>query len=312
MEGARGPIRCARRSRPALSCALIVLLSLASLACATSGPWQTRAKRWGVRGLGAVLALGLHEVCHVALGAALGADINAGWRGAGLHLQFSNLSTAEDRSVAMIGNACTGLAAEIIVDTRLHKRSQLAWGAAAFHAMNAVGYSFADTGDASYWSDEGGSKATWAALNATHGSRIAGQLAWEAGIGNYVIRWWRQPARKANDTRVPRYLDNVDTGPDDPSDAAQSGGGTGESGGETGEPSPEEFIRSIGRIDLAAFTPEARSEDAPAAAVLPFRRQASITEERAPQRVSQRFSIRPIRSLELEGDPGLRRPYARN
>ncbi len=74
------------------------------------------------------------------------------------------------------------------------------------------------------------------------------------------------------------------------------------------EPLP---VPAIEPEPVAAAEPQPTT-DAPAAPVFPLRRQAQITEERAPQRLSQRFSIRPIRSLDLEGDPGLRRPYARN
>jgi hypothetical protein len=182
-----------RAQRRAILCCLIALLLLGSSGCAANEGYSAKIRRWSVRGIGAVGALALHEACHAALGAALGADISAQWEGAGLNLGFANLSPGGHKAVAIIGNVCTGLLAEILVDTGQHKRSDLAWGAAAFHAGNAFGYSFAPYGDRAHWTGSGGSDAAWQSVHVLHASRIGAQLAWDAGVGSYVIRMFQGP-----------------------------------------------------------------------------------------------------------------------
>ena len=164
------------RAQRALACCL---LAVVVSGCAS----RPVLRRWGVRGLGAAGAFALHEACHVALGAALGGDV----RSDGMTLVFSNLSAGEHQAVAIAGNVCTGLLAEILVDTGAHRKSDLAWGAAAFHAGNSFGYAFRDAGDRAHWLSYGGSDAAWQAAHVVHATRIGGQLAWEAGVGGWVL-----------------------------------------------------------------------------------------------------------------------------
>ncbi len=159
--------------------------------CANLDASESFVARWGMRGVGALGAFALHEVCHVAMGAAFGADIKASIRQDSLYLEFSDLSPNENQAVAIAGNACTGIAAELIVDTGKHRNSNLAWGAAAFHSINAFGYAFSTHGDAEYWKGSGGSRTSWQVINATHSSRIGGQLAWDSEFGDYLKSRWR-------------------------------------------------------------------------------------------------------------------------
>jgi hypothetical protein len=147
--------------------------------------------RWGVRGAGALASFALHELCHIAMGQAMGAHIDASWQGTGPYLEFEGLSRKEHQTISIMGNACTGLAAELIVDTGKHKTSNLAWGAAAFHAVNAFGYAFSNEGDAKYWEDSGGTRESWQLINAGHSSRIAAHLAWDSPAGEYLRERWR-------------------------------------------------------------------------------------------------------------------------
>lgn len=144
-----------------------------------------------MRGAGALGAFALHEVCHLAVGAAFGADIDASFRGGGMALQFSNISSNEHQAVALAGNACTGIAAEVIVDTGTHKKSNFGWGAAAFHSINVFGYAFSNHGDAEHWEEFGGTTESWQVINATHSSRIGAQLAWDSDLGDYLKSRWR-------------------------------------------------------------------------------------------------------------------------
>lgn len=147
--------------------------------------------RWTMRGVGAVASFALHEVCHIVAGQAMGANVDVSWEGMGPYLEFSELSRREHQTVSIIGNACTGAAAELIVDTGKHKTSNFAWGAAAFHAVNAFGYAFSHEGDAEYWEDSGGTRESWQLINAGHSSRIAAHLAWDSPAGIYLRERWR-------------------------------------------------------------------------------------------------------------------------
>ena len=176
-------MRPASRSR---SAAVTVILSFASLAltgCATSGLSPGFAQRWSLRSLGGLAGFALHEVCHLGLGAILGSKMGVGWEGAGLNVSFGDISDSQHRAVAFIGNACTGLAAEVVVNTGTHKRSHFYQGLAGFHAINTFGYAFSSHGDAEHFADSGGSQSTWIAVNALHGSRIATQLGWDQWQG---------------------------------------------------------------------------------------------------------------------------------
>ena len=166
--------------------------------CANLGGTGAFVRQWGVRGIGAVGAFALHEACHLAVGAALGADISAEFRENTLYLEFADLSPKEHQAVAIVGNACTGIAAEIIVDTGAHKKSDLAWGMAAFHSINVFGYAFSNSGDAEHWSGSGGSETTWKALNAIHASRIGTQLAYDSKYGQYLRQRWSADRIKTN------------------------------------------------------------------------------------------------------------------
>ncbi len=146
---------------------LALLLLLLCIGCASFKPVP-----WALRGVGAVAAFALHEGCHLALGAAFGADFELGWRGAGPNIEWTGLEGSEQKAVAFIGNACTGLAAEYVVNTDAKKKPF--WqGVAWFHALNAFGYAFVPWGDASHFYDAGGSKVTWMSVNAGHALRVA-------------------------------------------------------------------------------------------------------------------------------------------
>lgn len=172
-----------------------ILLAIALIGalpgCANLDTSDSFAARWAMRGAGALGSFALHEACHLALGAALGADIDSSFRGSSLYLEFGGLSPKEDQAVAIMGNMCTGLAAEVIVDTGKHRKSNFAWGAAAFHAINAFGYAWSPSGDAKYWETSGGSRASWQAVNASHSARIGAQLAWDSDFGDYLKKRWR-------------------------------------------------------------------------------------------------------------------------
>jgi hypothetical protein len=167
------------------------MLAFGLSGCASLDTSDSFLTRWGMRGVGAIGAFALHEACHLAAGAALGADIDASYRNTGMHLQFSNVSPNEHQAIAIAGNACTGIAAEIIVDTGTHKTSNFGWGAAAFHSINVFGYAFSSHGDAEHWEDNGGTTQSWQAINATHSSRIGAQLAWDSEFGDYLKSRWR-------------------------------------------------------------------------------------------------------------------------
>ena len=159
--------------------------------CASLDTSDSFVTRWNMRGAGALGSFVLHEACHLAVGAAFGADVGASFRGSSLYLEFGDLSQNEHQTVSIIGNVCTGIAAEVIVDTGAHRKSNLAWGAAAFHAINVFGYAWSPSGDAEYWEKSGGSKASWQAINATHSTRIGAQLAWDSRFGDYLKERWR-------------------------------------------------------------------------------------------------------------------------
>ncbi len=108
-----------------------------------------------------------------------------------MNLEFSDISPNEHLAVALAGNACTGIAAEVIVDTGKHKKSNLGWGMAAFHSINAFGLAFSNHGDAEHWKGFGGSTTSWQVINATHSSRIGAQLAWDSELGDYLKSRWR-------------------------------------------------------------------------------------------------------------------------
>ncbi len=159
--------------------------------CASLDTSDDFLARWSLRGLGAIGALALHEACHVVTGRAFGGSVDASWRGAGPYLEFSDLTTKEHQAVSIMGNACTGLAAELIVDTGQHRKSNFAWGAAAFHAINAFGYAFSHEGDAQYWEDSGGTRESWQLINAGHSSRVGAHLAWDSELGIRLRERWR-------------------------------------------------------------------------------------------------------------------------
>lgn len=180
----------APRTRSAAVTVILSFVSLAILAgCATSRSSPDFTRRWALRGLGGLSGFALHEVCHLALGAILGSEIGVSWKGAGINLSFGDISGSQHRAVAFIGNACTGLVAEIVVDTGSHKQSHFLQGLAGFHAINTFGYAFSDHGDAEHFTNSGGKQSTWIAVNAVHSSRIATQLGWDQwrGLGSPPI-----------------------------------------------------------------------------------------------------------------------------
>lgn len=163
--------------------------------CANLDTSKSFAAKWTMRGAGAMGAFVLHEVCHIAVGAAFGAKIDASFRHSNLYLEFGGLSPNQHQAVSIAGNACTGIAAELIVDTRAHKKSNAAWGAAAYHSVNAFGYAFSKHGDADYWKTSGGTTTSWQVINATHSSRIGAQLAWDSELGDYLKERWQMGPR---------------------------------------------------------------------------------------------------------------------
>jgi hypothetical protein len=173
--------------RAAVRVAAAVLVAILS-GCATSGQRPGIDYRgWAMRSLGGLAGYALHEACHLALGAIFGANIRSRWGSRGLVLGFDDLSDSEHRAVAFVGNACTGLAAEIIVDTGSHKRSDFLQGVAAFHAINVFGYAFSKHGDSEYFRNHGGSSTVWKTVNAAHASRIGAQLVWDAGLRERIV-----------------------------------------------------------------------------------------------------------------------------
>ena len=148
-----------------------------ALALSLSGCAADTVRSWALRGVGAVGALAVHEACHVALTAALGGETSL----RGTTLVISGLSAGELQGVAWAGNACTGVLAEAILFTGAHRKSDLAWGATAFHAGNAFAYAFVPHGDRAMWLGQGGSDAAW------KGAHI-GHAAW---TGARLLEPWR-------------------------------------------------------------------------------------------------------------------------
>lgn len=143
----------------------LALVCLLTISCASS-------QKWAIRGAGAALGLGIHEACHLALGAAFGAQIKT----SGPTLEFSGLSDSEGRAVAIIGNACTGLSSEIILFMELDQSSDIAWGIVAFHSLNSFGYAWRDGGDRAHWEDRGGDLFAWQAVHSLHGLSTGARL----------------------------------------------------------------------------------------------------------------------------------------
>ena len=153
---------------------MIRLALTVALALTLSGCAADTVRTWAVRGIGAVGALAVHEACHVALTAALGGETIL----RGTTLRMSGLSAGELQGVAWAGNACTGILAETILLTGAHRRSNLAWGAVAFHAGNAMGYAFVPYGDRAMWLGQGGSNAAWQGAHIGHAAWTGARLLW--------------------------------------------------------------------------------------------------------------------------------------
>ena len=149
--------------------ALTVALSLTLSGCAAD-----TMRSWAVRSVGAVGALAVHEACHVALTAALGGETSLH----GTTLIMSGLSAGELKGVAWAGNACTAILAETLLLTGAHRKSDLAWGAVAFHAGNSLGYAFAPYGDRAMWTGEGGSLGAWQGAHIGHAIWTGARLLW--------------------------------------------------------------------------------------------------------------------------------------
>lgn len=157
-------------------------LTALALCLALSGCAADTVRTWAVRSVGAVGALAVHEACHVALTAALGGET----RLSGVTLLSSGLSPGELQGVAWAGNVCTGVLAETLLRTGAHRRSDLAWGAVAFHAGNAFAYAFVPYGDRAMWLGQGGSSGAWTGVHVGHavwtGARLWGVSA--PGLSN--------------------------------------------------------------------------------------------------------------------------------
>ena len=175
--------------RTTLAVVLLIALSVPVQAQARDRSSLRRALRASgtivLRASGFALGLALHEACHIGAGKAMGARVRLG-DPSGIYqiptLLFGGLSEREDRIVAAAGNGCTAIAAEAIVRSRLHRRSNIAWGLALFHAWNAAGYAFAENGDAEYWEHNGGSVRGWQLAHTLHAARIGNALATDAGF----------------------------------------------------------------------------------------------------------------------------------
>jgi len=153
---------------------LVIITALSLLSC-------THVQKWGKRGAGALGAFVLHEACHLAVGTALGnkpPKIKGYGDGITPRMIWYDVGDRDARMIAFAGNACTGILAEILMDTGATRKSDLAWGAAAFHGVNAIGYSVTTTGDAEWFQDSGGSGDVWFWVNSLHGTRTIAQLLW--------------------------------------------------------------------------------------------------------------------------------------
>ncbi len=172
---------------------LLFLPLLLSLSTPAKADWiDVRDFTWKVTKIfiGAAGSFALHEACHLAVGKALGAKIstrNPKSFGFASTLVFGGLSDNEDQVVAISGNACTGILAEIIVRTRAYKKSDLAWGAAAFHTFNAFAYAGSTRGDAKYWVHNGGRRDSWQILLYSHSSRVGLALAVDSKWGQRIL-----------------------------------------------------------------------------------------------------------------------------
>lgn len=153
---------------------LKTLGAIIALALSLSGCAADTMRTWAVRGVGAVGALAVHEACHVALTAALGGETSL----QGTTLIVSGLSAGELQGVAWAGNACTGVLAETLLLTGAHRKSDLAWGAVAFHAGNSLGYAFVPYGDREMWRGQGGSLGSWQGAHVGHAVWTGTRLLW--------------------------------------------------------------------------------------------------------------------------------------
>jgi hypothetical protein len=177
-----------RSPRPLLVCLpLLILVGLGPPGCATT-EIRHHLRTWSVRGLGALGSFALHEGCHFAAAYASGGsarfEADAGW----FMVRAEGLSRSGYRGVAVAGNLCTGVVAEAIVDTGSHKRSDLAWGAAAFHAVNVFGHGVGQSADREFYRDMGGDDEVWQALTISHSTRIGLHLAWDSSPGAFLRR----------------------------------------------------------------------------------------------------------------------------
>lgn len=177
-----------------MACAL--LLSFAASPAAASFGSAARGFAWDVGNLaygttlkvtGAVLALALHESCHVGTTAAFGGTT----RVHGVTFYSYDISDRGHRVSSISGGACTGVLSEFIIAKGWHRKSHLAWGAVAFHSVTTLMYGTVKFGDAGHWAGFGGNRSTWKAAHYIHGGRASYVLARDFDLDFMLNRKWR-------------------------------------------------------------------------------------------------------------------------
>ncbi len=157
-----------------------VVTCLLLIASPAQADWKDTTKRWGLRAVGVVASFAVHEACHLAMGAALGARISTQNDPNGLMpvLIFKGLNKRGNRAVAMSGMACTMGVSELFIRKRWHTKD-VGWGFVAGHAVNSAGYAFSNDGDALYFRESGGNTNLWKSALSLHAVRSGVALAIE-------------------------------------------------------------------------------------------------------------------------------------
>jgi hypothetical protein len=137
---------------------------------------------------GAVLALALHESCHVGVTAAFGGYT----RVRGVTFYSYDISDRGHRTSSVSGGVCTGVLSELIIAKGWHRKSHLAWGAVAFHSVTTIMYGAVRFGDAEHWTVTGGNKPMWKTGHYLHGGRTTYVLGRDFDLDFMLNRKWKK------------------------------------------------------------------------------------------------------------------------
>ncbi len=158
--------------------ALLISLLIVT-ASPASADVRSFAKRWSLRAAGVVLAVAVHEACHLATSRALGGRIRfRKTPGRALPaIIHGGLTPGQDRAVAASGLLCTAGVSEILIGNNWHRKNDIAWGFVADHVWNSAAYARDRGGDSNYWRKNGGDPRAWRTVLALHSTRTAYALA---------------------------------------------------------------------------------------------------------------------------------------